>query len=368
MARERFQHAVQVALALALGAAGCGIKSDAGAPSDGEIHGTKPKAGAPSNAVGGFSIQLPEITLAPGDEQTPCWVFPLDLQGPSHFVNAAVLRTTAGLHHGNITTRPKTGEGIRPCDNPSGLGGSEAIDVVRGGSVLFGSSTQVVGEEWRHFANNRAYRVKDGYEIVARMHYLNTTDKPLTVAPSYEWYTIPESDVTDELGPIFWDISGFTIPPKSTHSESADCYFYKPLKIVEAMPHMHALGTHFGANVMGGPDNGTVFLDEKGYDPDGAIRDFDPPVDLSAADGVHFSCTWQNAYNETIVEGIGKNEMCMMFGYGYPAANAFSAIANTANRCVVVLPPDPAADAGTGIDIDAALADDGGDAGGDGAP
>ncbi len=347
--------------AFALGTAGCGSSGGDGSAGDGEIHGKKPASGPPADAVGGFSIQLPDLTLAPGEEQTPCWIFPLDLQGPSHFVNAAVLRTGVGLHHGNITTRPKTGEGIRPCDNQSGLGGSEAIDVVKGGSVLFGSSTQVVGEEWRHFSNNRAYRVKDGYEIVARMHYLNASAKPVTVAPSYEWYTIPEDEVTDELGPIFWDITGFSIPPKSQHTEAADCSFYKPLKIVEAMPHMHQLGTHFGANVFGGSDDGKVFLDEKGYDPDGAIRDFDPPVDLSGADGVHFSCTWQNVYNETIVEGIGKNEMCMMFGYGYPAANTFSAIATTSNRCTVVLPPDPAADAGTGIDIDAAVADAGAD-------
>ena len=313
---------------------GCGGSDDEKSPS------TK---GPPANSVGGFSIQLPDAVLEPGEETTPCWLFPLEIDGPSRFVNAAVLRTGPGLHHGNITTRPKTGEGIRPCEEQTGLGGSEALDIVKGGSVLFGSTTQLVGEEWRHFPNDMAYRIKDGYEIVARMHYLNSSAKAVTVAPSYEWYTIAESEVTEELGPIFWTIGGFEIPPRSEHTVSAECYFDQPMAIVEAMPHMHKLGTHFGATVLGGPNGGSAFLDEKGYDPDGAIRTFDPAIDLAGSDGVSFSCTWNNTFDKVIEEGIGDDEMCMLFGYAYPAKHASSAFATTTGQCVDLLPPDPSA-------------------------
>lgn len=326
------------ACALACALVGCGASDD---EPGGGAAGQKPGKGAPDNAVGGFSIQVPETTLQPGDELTPCFVFPLELEGPSRFVNGAVLRTGVGLHHGNITTRPKTGDGVRPCDEQT-LAGNEALDIAKGGSVLFGSSTQVSGEEWRRFPNDMAYRVKDGYEIVARMHFLNSTPEALTVAPSYEWFTIPEEDVTEELAPIFWSIGGFEIPPKSEYTVAAECQFYEPMQIVEAMPHMHALGVHFGAKVLGGPNDGSAFLDEKGYDPDGAIRLFDPPVDLTGADGVSFSCTWNNTFDKTIVEGIGDNEMCMLFGYAFPATNAFSAFATTTGQCLEVLAPDPA--------------------------
>lgn len=317
---------------------GCGAADDE--PGD-DGRGKKPSAGAPPNTVGGFSIQIPESTLQPGEEITPCYVLPLELEGPSRFVNAALLETGPGLHHGNITTRPKTGEGVRPCEEESGIAGSEAGDVIKGGAVLFGSSTQLVGEEWRRFANNMAYRVKDGFEIVARMHYLNTTPHEITVAPRYEWFTIPEEDVTEELAPIFWAISGFEIPPKSEHTVSAECNFYKPMQIAEAMPHMHALGTHFGAAIVGGPKDGEMFLDEKGYDPDGAIRAFDPAVDLTGSDGVRFSCTWSNTFDKVIKEGIGDDEMCMLFGYAFPATNAFSAFAEPTGHCVEVLAPPP---------------------------
>lgn len=324
------------ALVFSLLLAGCGSESESG--DDGP--GYKPGAGPPPNAVGGFSIEFESTRLEPGDEITPCWLFPLELQGPSRFINGAVLRTGKGMHHGNITTRPKTGEGVRPCDAEA-IDGNEGLDIAQGGAVLFGSSTQVEGEEWRRFPNDMAYRIKDGFEIVARMHYLNTTAEPLDVAPSYEWFTIPEEDVTEELSPIFWAISKFEIPPNSEHTVSADCQFYKPMQIVEAMPHMHKLGTHFGASVVGGPNDGFAFLDQKGYDPDGAIRAFDPPVDLTGSDGVHFSCTWNNTFDKTIVEGIGDNEMCMLFGYAFPPSGAFSAFATPNGACVEVLPPDP---------------------------
>ena len=310
-------------------------------PADTAAPGKKPEQGPPANAVGGFSIQLEAVTLQPGDEITPCTLFPLELVGPSRFVGGAMLETEKGLHHGNITTRPKTGEGIRPCDQETVDGGSEAFDIVQGGAVLFGSSTQLEGEEWRHFPNDMAYRVKDDFEIVARMHYLNATSEVLEVSPRYEWFTIPEADVTEELAPMFWAINDFELPPKSETTLTADCQFYEPMKIVEAMPHMHQLGTHFGARIVGGPNDGQIFLDQKGYDPDGAIRSFDPPVDLTGSEGVSFSCTWNNTFDKTIVEGIGDDEMCMLFGYAFPPENAFSVFATPHGHCTEVLPPDP---------------------------
>src|SRR5579864_6872140 len=111
-------------------AVGCGGSS-------GFTKGHPPARQPPANAVGGFSIQLPTTTMMPGDEILPCYIFPLDLQGPSHVVGGATLNATPGLHHGNITTRPKTGDGIRPCSAADAMGGSEALDILNGGAVLF---------------------------------------------------------------------------------------------------------------------------------------------------------------------------------------------------------------------------------------
>ncbi len=321
-------------LTIALGCAGCGGTEEASSDSK------QPTSQVPQNAVGGFSAKIPEIVLQPGDEKQPCWVIPLELEGDSRWVAAGMLNTQRGLHHGNITSRPKTGEGVRRCGKEeSGLAGGEAGDVLAGGQVLFGSTTQVEGEEWRHFTEGMAYQIPEGHEIVARMHYLNTTSKPLTVSPEYTWYTIPEEDVTREIAPYIWVYSNFKIPPKSETTVKTDCFLPQGMKIVEAMPHMHALATRFQGTYLGGKKDGEAWLDGPGYDPEnGLIKSFDPPVELGQGDGVSFSCTWRNTFDKTIVEGVGDNEMCMMFGYAYPPKHSYTIYASNENNCLYIAP------------------------------
>ena len=307
--------------------------------------GTPPRAEPPANMVGGFTIELPAITLAPGDEQTPCFVFPLVVTGPSSMVGGGKITTGAGLHHGNINTRPKTGEGFRPCPprdpGDSALGGV-GLDIAAGGAVLFGSSTQLVGTEWQSFADGMAYRIHADHEIVARMHYINPTSAPITVAPKYEWFTIDEAKVTREVAPFIWRYSGFSIAPRSTTTVTGSCNFGgNPMHIVSLLPHMHATGVHFTAGFAGGALDGRLFLDSKGYDQGASVRlSYDPAIDLSQGDGATFACTWRNTFDKTLVEGIGDDEMCMLFGYAWPPASTYSANVDDANgKCVYVAAP-----------------------------
>jgi len=303
--------------------------------------GTPPLEEPPAHTVGNFSIQLPDTLLGPGDEVTPCWIFPLEVTGPSHFVGGAVVHTQPGLHHGNVTTRPATGTGIRPC--PPGDVTDEGTDVVSGGMVLFGSSTQITGDEWYRFADGDAYRVHEGYEIVARMHYLNASEDAVTVAPSYEWFTIDEATLVHELGAFLWVYRGFELPPRTTTTVTGDCDLpgQHPMHVVSLLPHMHKLGRALDATYKGGPYDGMAFLDSPGYDPDrGVLLHYDPPVDLGPSNGITFSCTWDNTFDHTVVEGIGDNEMCMVFGYAWPVDKAYTAYATPGN-CLMFPTPQP---------------------------
>lgn len=301
--------------------------------------GMPPLGEPPANVVGGFSITIPEMQLQAGEEIEPCWIFPLEVAGPSRITGGAVLRTPPGMHHGNITTRPKTGEGLRSCppgDTDSGL------DIINGGMVLFASSTQVTGEEWYRFPDGHGYRVIDSHEIVARMHYLNPSDTPIPIAPTYEWFTIDETKLVHELAPFAWTFSKFEIPPLAEATVTGDCSLPKtdhPMHIVTALPHMHELGRALDATYVGGRFDGEKFLDSPGYDPDqGVLLQYDPAVDLTDATGIRFSCTWQNTHDKTIVEGVGDNEMCIVFGYAWPTDQAYSALANDGG-CLMVPTP-----------------------------
>jgi hypothetical protein len=307
-------------------------------------NGEPPAKEQPANTVGGFSIELAPVTVPPGQEAFPCAIYPLDLKGPSHMVAGGKLTVGVGMHHGNITARPKTGDGVRPCPNDGtgdALGGGEGADIFAGGMVLFGSSTQISGTEWQSLPVGDAYRIKDGFEVVARMHYLNATAAPLTVAPRYDWYTVDEATVTREVAPFAWSYKNFHIPADSALTVTGTCHFPEPMRIVYAMPHMHKLGTRFTAGFVGGGFDGRLFLDSKGYDPqNGVMLKYDPAIDLSQGDGASFSCSWKNTLDKEIEEGTGDNEMCILFGYAWPPASTYSAVVDdSAQTCVYIAFP-----------------------------
>ena len=322
------------------GAGGAGGSEGAGGlydPPDGKASRQEP----PAFTVGGFEVALPPTTIAPGEELYPCFIAPLELVGSSRVVGGGKLTTGPGLHHGNVTARPKTGEGFRPCPDEQGSTAGEAADVIAGGTVLFGSTTQFEGTEWRVFPDGMGFPIGQDWEVVFRMHYLNPTAEPIELAPAYAWFTIDPAKVTHLLGAFIWVYGGFEIPPNAEHTVAAECALTAPMQIVSMMPHMHKLGTRYWSEFAGGALDGTVFLDTPGYNPDGLITMFEPALDLSKAEGFRYGCTWQNTFDKPIVEGVGDNEMCMLFGYAYPYEAALSAYAASGGACVTIPPPPP---------------------------
>src|SRR2546422_671453 len=94
----------------------CSSSSSSTTPQQGPLPGTSVRKGPPPSTVASFKASPPAVTLAPGEEETPCFIIPLDLPKASKVVGGAKLVVGKGMHHGNITTRPKTdGEGPRPC-------------------------------------------------------------------------------------------------------------------------------------------------------------------------------------------------------------------------------------------------------------
>lgn len=318
------------------GSANTGVPAPSAAPSGPAFSvGRPPAQQEPAYVVGGFSIDLgdpsiPPVVVQPGGESFPCLVFPLNLQGPSHIVGGGMLTPSLGLHHGNITTRPSDGTNtIHPCpgvDWTAASSGSEASDVLAGGAVLFGSTTQIQTNEWESFPTGMGYRIKDGYQIVAHMHYLNPSAQPVTVSPKYHWYTIDESKMTQELFPFAWQLTGFTIPPHTQQSFVGACDFASGMHVVNVLAHMHQLGVGLDAAFLGGHFDGQRWLTSPGYSPTQTLqRQYQPAIDLSQGAGMTMTCTWNNTTDQTIVEGTGINEMCIVFGYGYPQAKSFSA-------------------------------------------
>ena len=76
--------------AMVLSMLACGSNSQP-TPSEQLPQGQRPRQAPPEFQVGGFSIDLPPVTLRPGEEVQPCTIFPLTPHGPSHIVGGAKL-------------------------------------------------------------------------------------------------------------------------------------------------------------------------------------------------------------------------------------------------------------------------------------
>jgi hypothetical protein len=158
------------------------------------------------------------------------------------------------------------------------------------------------------------------------MHYLNTSAQTETPVPKYQWYTIDPSTLTQQLYPFAWRLTNFSIPPHAQQTFTGACDFPPGMNIVNMLPHMHQLGTGLDLAFLGGQFDGMNFLTSVGYSTEQTLqRDYQPAVDLSQGDGMTMSCTWNNVTDQTIVEGTGMNEMCMIFGYGWPLSATYSA-------------------------------------------
>jgi hypothetical protein len=317
----------RVVLAFALVACSNGSSLPKGAP---------PPRQPPANAAGEFTTVLPSVTLMPGEESLPCWVMPLDVSGPSRVVGGATLSVGPGMHHGNVVARKAVGDSNRACNDGEMGDDKQALDVANGGAVLFGSSTQITGDEWQSFPKGMGYRLGANLQIVARMHYLNATAQPVTVTPRYQWYTIDESTLTQEIAPYIWDNEDINVPAGGDQTLRGTCMFPDSMHIVTAMPHMHKLATAFRAGFVGGALDGQAFLDSPGFNPDkGLITQYDPQVDLGQGAGAWFECDWHNTLDQAVTFGIGNNEMCMMFGYAWPPAAAYTTQVKN-GKCIVI--------------------------------
>ena len=71
----------------------------------------------------------------------------------------------------------------------------------------------------------------------------------------------------------------------------------------------------------------------------GVMLRYEPAVDLSQGDGMRFGCSWRNPSDQAIGEGVGVNEMCILFGYAWPPEQSFSVLASGGNACVALAPP-----------------------------
>ena len=286
-------------------------------------EGTLTQLHLPPPPKSGFRIIAPTRTLQPGEEDEIClsWPFP---QFTNHVIYAGRLYSTTGLHHSNLIDKPvDPTQGPQPypnCHPGASDPFSQLPQVIP--DVLFANSTQVVGQETMALPPGMGFTVDPTREILTDIHYLNTTSEVQETEVAYDFFTMPEADLVNEVAPFFLSVQEFDIPPHTTGNVGTTCPLFGG-NIVETMPHTHQFATAVTADLIHDDGTDQQIVDDGPFDAKSHIVIHDPPIDLTNVAQISFQCTFDNTTDHDIVWGIGSNEMCILFGYMYPVRQQF---------------------------------------------
>ena len=284
-----------------------------------------------------LSHDFPENTTAPGGEilgMCRSWTLNNETE---LWINAVELEQDEVSHHSNWMFVPEANfdgpDGIWPCADRN----YSQLTAALAGGVLYAQSTQAE-HEVQKFPNGAAYRIPPHARIISDIHTLNTTDEEVTGHAKLTIYAIEEAAVTVRLAPFHVTYEELTIPPMSTSRFSAECELHSvygegmplDMQVYYMLPHTHALGVRMFVEAMGGDMDGETIIDVRGFNGEARGRNYDPPMDLAAADGVRFGCEFDNPRTEEVNWGFDDQEMCEALGF-MASPKAFESRVSEAN-------------------------------------
>lgn len=287
-------------------------------------YGPAPTLDLPDPPKSGFRLVITSDVLPPGEDIEYCraWEYP---QFTYKNVYAARLYTSGGLHHSNMYGVPLSADGPSPYPecNP---GQSDVFTQVNNWfagnimDVLFANSTQVEGGEAVVFPPGMAFKITtDSREVASSIHFLNATADPFASQIVYDFYTMPDDQVQQEIVPFVFENEGFSIPAQTTGDIATTCNITMPPgNIVSIMPHTHKRATSFTVDLLDSNGAATRIFEDGAFDTESDITVFSEPISMDGFASIRHVCTVQNDLSVPIVWGIGDNEMCTLFGYLFP--------------------------------------------------
>lgn len=261
-------------------------------------------------------------TMAPYLEIEPCAQWTLHNE-EAIYVNAVTLVNDGGFHHSNWFAVPEEvfpGEdGYFDCDERGYLEITAAVE----GTVLFAQSTQS-REELMTLPAGAVIKIPPRHKVIAGTHILNIGSGAFDSELRMALDIIHPRDVDAVLAPMHLDYHDLAIPAGKHSRFTGNCSFSASyaeaskgpfdMKLYYVLPHYHYLGEYFGLQILGGPRDGEVLFELDGFNGGANGKAFDPPVDLTGADGLRFACGYNNWLADDIGFGTGDGEMCMMLG------------------------------------------------------
>ncbi|HEY0133887.1 MAG TPA: hypothetical protein VGB85_07400 [Nannocystis sp.] len=258
--------------------------------------------------------------LAALEETEPCAQWTFNNEQPL-YVNTVTLSNDGGYHHSNWLVVPETSfvgeDGFFDCYD---RGFHELLAAVAG-TVLFAQSTQS-RYETQELPAGVVVKVPPRHKLIAGVHLLNLSTAPTRSELRMGLEIVHPRDVQTIVSPFRLSYEDLAIPALSESRFTGEClldtqYAAKSgaafdIKLYHVLPHYHYLGNYFSVEILGGPRDGEQIYLHTGFNADGNGRTYDPPIDLTGARGLRFTCGYDNWRDKPIGYGIGDQEMCDM--------------------------------------------------------
>ncbi|KPK17078.1 MAG: hypothetical protein AMJ62_02305 [Myxococcales bacterium SG8_38] len=201
------------------------------------------------------------------------------------------------------------------------------------GGVFFAQSTQALDES-QVFPDGAVLEIPPRSAIVGSVHLLNISAAPMESALTMEVETVPADQAEIRLTPFSFSNTELDIPPgpdpengqyqESRFSMTCDLTetFQKSLgmatpdyNVYYVLAHYHEWGNYF--NLSFTHENGSrqtiLELVNRVGEPIG--RTINPPMSNNGAPALTVDCGYINTTDETLVYGLGGQEMCVFLAY-----------------------------------------------------
>ena len=316
-------------------AAACGSNAVPGPGGTGGADGATTSGPGPgsSSSTGDFDAGAKVTTIArsmspdtvqPGKENTQC--ITVNLNNPEGaYVRRIRADLTAGSHHMVVYTSSKTVEDTVPkdCQPFSGiLNGEHPIFIAQQPQAKLEFPTDENGTPV-------GFEIPPHQMVKLEMHYIDTTQFPLSVIGKISFDTVPLSTMVTKSDLAFWGTTNINIPPSSM-GDTGVLYQHAlaGTKTFALTTHQHHLGTGmlvWYGNSANDPNKMLVAEGKNWADP--PVELFAKPLDFptngngaSSTKGLAFQCKWNNTTPNTVTFGESFNdEMCFVWQYYYPS-------------------------------------------------
>lgn len=172
--------------------------------------------------------------------------------------------------------------------------------------------------------DNVAIKVPAHSYVALDLHMLNATDKPLAACMLVGLKGIPESQVEQNAGILYYYNPFITVPAKSSATARMACPITQDIQLKSGVSHMHKAAVGYKAEWLDGdPFDAktksvmTLYETTNWNDPQDTI--YSEPLALKAGHYIDYRCDYQNPGDTNVAQGLETtDEMCQFIGIYWP--------------------------------------------------